>query len=89
MTADRDIEATILALAGARGGDGSICPSEVARGLAADWRPLLGPVRRIAARLARAGRIDILRKGRPIDPDEVRGVIRLRIRAGDGDVTPT
>jgi Protein of unknown function (DUF3253) len=81
----QSIEATILALAGTRGGAGSICPSEVARALAPeDWRKLLGAVRRAAAGLAAAGRIDILRKGRPVDPAGVRGVIRLRIRP-DGD----
>ena len=35
---------------------------------------------RVAVRLAREGRIEILRKGRPVPPDEVRGVIRLRLR---------
>ncbi len=74
------IEAEILRLTTDRGADKSICPSEVARALAADWRPLLGPVRRTAARLAGAGRIDVLRKGRRIDPADARGVIRLRIR---------
>lgn len=57
----------------------SICPSEVARGLAPElWRPLMGPVRSAAAALAREGRLDILRKGKPIAPDEMHGVIRLR-----------
>jgi hypothetical protein len=42
---------------------------------------LLSAVRRHAAALAAAGRIDILRKGKPIDPTEMRGVIRLRLRA--------
>jgi len=75
------IEAAILALAGARGPGASICPSEVARALAPDaWRPLLGAVRRGAAGLAAEGRIDILRKGKPIAPADLRGVIRLRIR---------
>lgn len=80
MTQESDIEATILLLAGERGANSSICPSEAARALATDWRPLLGPVRRSAARLSRDGRIDILRKGRPIDPGDIKGVIRLRIR---------
>jgi hypothetical protein len=62
----------------------SICPSDVARALDADWRRLLAPVRRAAAQLADAGRIDILRKGKPIPPQEMRGVIRLRLRATDG-----
>ena len=57
----------------------SICPSEVARGLAPDgWRPLMGPVRAAAAALSREGRLDILRKGKPIAPEEMHGVIRLR-----------
>lgn len=79
MASDSDIAATILRLAGERGPDASICPSEAARSLAEEWRPLLGPVRRVAARLAQDGRIDILRKGRPIAPADMKGVIRLRI----------
>lgn len=83
MTQDSDIEATILRLAGARGPHASICPTEAARALAAEWRPLLGAVRRTAASLANAGRIDILRKGRRIEPADMKGVIRLRIRPPD------
>jgi hypothetical protein len=75
----------ILRLAALRGAAKSICPSEVARSLAADeaaWRQLLGPVREAAGGLARQGRIDVLRKGKPVDPEEqIRGVIRLRIRS--------
>jgi hypothetical protein len=75
------IAAEILRLTAARGPDKSICPSEVARALAPDaWRPLLGAVRAEALRLAAAGRIEILRKGRPVPPEAVRGVIRLRTR---------
>ncbi len=78
------IEAEILRLTAARGPEKSICPSEVAKALAdsagsAQWRPLLTPVRSAAARLARGGQIDILRKGRPIDPGHIHGVIRLRV----------
>jgi len=74
------IAAEILRQAGARGPDRSICPSDVARALDTDWRGLMGQVRREAAALAAAGRIDILRKGRPVAPDAMRGVIRLRLR---------
>jgi hypothetical protein len=69
----------------ARGAGKSICPSEVARALAPEedaWRRLMGQVREAAIRLARAGRIEVLRKGKPVDPAaEIRGVIRLRIAA--------
>ena len=54
----------------------------IARALSPDdWRPLMARIRREAAALAREGRIDILRKGKPVDPEaEIRGVIRLRTR---------
>ncbi len=77
------VAAAILHLVDARGPDKSICPSEAARSLAEDWQSLLGDVRRAAVSLAKAGRIEILRKGRPIDPDTVHGVIRLRARPAD------
>jgi Protein of unknown function (DUF3253) len=84
------IAAEILRQTAARGPEGSICPSEVARALAggaeADpWRPLLGRVRDAALRLAREGRIEILRKGKPVTPEEVRGVVRLRSVPGGKD----
>ncbi len=48
------------------------------------WQSLMGSVRQVAIGLAREGRIDILRKGHPIeppsDPAALKGVIRLRRR---------
>jgi hypothetical protein len=76
-----DIAAEILRQTSARGPAASICPSEVARALAPEaWRPLLGPVRQAALGLVAAGEIEILRKGKPVPPEEMRGVIRLRRR---------
>ena len=65
---------------------GSISPTDAARALAGDpgddsWRRSLAPIRLAAFRLARAGAIEILRKGKPVDPDAARGVIRLRLAA--------
>ena len=80
------IEAMILQLAAARGPAKSICPSEAARALGDDWQGLLGEVRRAAGGLGKSGRLGILRKGHAIDPNAIRGVIRLRIRGtGEGD----
>lgn len=78
----------ILRLTALRGPAKSICPSEVARALAGDvdgaWQPLMGPVRGVAQRLARDGRVEILRKGRALPPEETpRGVIRLRAPGGE------
>lgn len=81
---DRDrIARTVLRLAGARGPAASFCPSEVARALDDDWRPLMPAVRAVAAELADAGRIVVTRRGRRVDPRAVRGPIRLRL-ADDG-----
>jgi hypothetical protein len=78
------ITAEILRQTAARGADKSICPSEVARALEPEedrWRRLMGPVRAAAIRLAREGRIEVLRKGKPVDPlQDIRGVIRLRTK---------
>src|SRR4051812_1805857 len=80
------IASEILRQTAARGADKSICPSEVARALAggdeAAWRPLMGKVRQAAIALAGAGQLEILRKGKPVPVDAVRGVIRLRVPGG-------
>ena len=73
-------DATILKIAAERGEAKSFCPSEVARALSEDWRPLLTHVRAAARRLAEAGQIDILRHGKPIEPAAMKGVIRLRLK---------
>ncbi len=76
------IEAEILRLTTERGPDKSICPTEVARAIMPGpgdaWRQKLTAVRRAAERLAQAGQIEILRKGKPVAPTAVKGVIRLR-----------
>lgn len=85
---DAQIEAKILELCINRGPAKSICPSEVARALEVQddkWRALMKPVRTSAIALAEAGRIDILRKGKRTTPSEVKGVIRLRIIAHNGE----
>jgi hypothetical protein len=73
------IDAEILSQVAARGPDKTICPSEVARALDPEWQKLSSAVRRAAIRLAEAGQIDILRKGKRVEPAGVKGVIRLRV----------
>ncbi len=83
MTIDDDqIRDELLRQVAARGAGKSICPSEVARALAPRWQGLMQRVRVVAFALSCERRIEILRKGRPVEPDAARGVIRLRLRDG-------
>lgn len=76
------IEAEILRQTMARGTTGSVSPEDIARALEPEtWRALLPGVRQAAVRLLRAGRIEVLRKGKPVAEAEIRGVIRFRARA--------
>ncbi|MGP9818809.1 DUF3253 domain-containing protein [Salinarimonas sp. NSM] len=76
-----DVSRTLLDLVAQRGPGKTICPSEVARALGGPhpegWGPLMQPVRRAAVALAKEGRVAILRKGRPVDPDDFKGVYRI------------
>ena len=87
LPAEDDFEAKILELAAQRGEGKTICPSEAARALGGDhpdgWGPLMQPIRRVAVRLMKEGKIVITRKGRPVDPDDFRGVYRLRLPEGE------
>ncbi len=84
MTAD-PAEQAILEMLAARGEQKSISPTEAAKVLAGNppdesWRRSLTPVKLAAQRLARTGQIEILRKGKPVDPELLHGVIRLRLK---------
>jgi hypothetical protein len=81
-------EQAILDILRAREAGKSICPTEAARVLAGhpaddSWRRSLAPVRLAAQRLARAGQIEILHKGKRIDPANLHGVLRLRLITGE------
>ena len=71
------IRAAILDLALRRGRTKSLCPSEVAKALAEDWRPLMPEVRAVAAAMpeimATQGAVEV-------DPVTARGPIRLRLK---------
>lgn len=79
---DGRLERAILQLLEDRGADKTVCPSDVARAVYAGdddgWRALMEPVRRAAWRLVAAGEVEITQAGRPVEPDTVRGPIRIR-----------
>ncbi|MCU0907846.1 MAG: DUF3253 domain-containing protein [Rhodobacteraceae bacterium] len=71
---DAAIAAVLMDLAERRGAGASFCPSEAARALADDWRPLMADARRVAAGLP----LLATQGGVPVDPMTARGPIRLR-----------
>ena len=73
-----EIERTIDALLDQRAEGKTICPSEAARALAADWRPLMQPVRDVASAMVDDGRLEVTQKGEVVDGRTARGAIRLR-----------
>jgi hypothetical protein len=63
----------------------SLNPNQVAQAYCADktpeaWRRELPKLRNISLGLARQDRIYILRKGKPITPETLKGVYRLRAK---------
>ena len=85
-TVDSALECAIRDLLAALAATATICPSEAARRVAtergsgadADWRPLMEPARRAARRLVERGEVEIVQRGRVVDPGTATGPIRIR-----------
>ncbi|GLQ07148.1 DUF3253 domain-containing protein [Sneathiella chinensis] len=68
---------------------GEISPNAVAQAIAADrakantpkdaWRKYMTAVRQQAIHLARKGRLEIVRKGEVADPNDFKGLYKLRL----------
>lgn len=81
MSAQPSIAESILTLAAARGGDKSICPSEVARALwPEDWRGHMEEVRAEAFRLRDAGKVRVTQSGEEVVGNVPVGPVRISIR---------
>ncbi|QFU09715.1 hypothetical protein PARPLA_00722 [Rhodobacteraceae bacterium THAF1] len=73
---DDDIRAVLMDLAEERGAGSTFCPSEAARRLSDDWRPLMDDVRRVAA----GADLVATQGGTPVDAATAKGPIRLGLR---------
>ena len=78
MDSQTDIQEKICAqlvrLASERSPAGSFCPSEAARAVSQNWRPLMPAVRHQAAKIG----LIATQQGQVVDPISARGPIRLR-----------
>jgi Protein of unknown function (DUF3253) len=78
---DKKIAEEIISLLLRRDFGKTICPSEVARSLYPDnWRDEMEHVRTVARELVKSGKIVITQGGQIMDPDLVKGAIRLRLK---------
>lgn len=77
MTTEADIKESLLSFAARRSEGATFCPSEVARALAKQWRPLMPKVREVAAELCEKGSLVCTQKGMPAHPTRAKGAIRL------------
>jgi hypothetical protein len=58
---------------------GSIDPNHLAKSIDPEgWRRHLGHIKSTCIGMARLGQIEILRKGKPVAPDGLRGLYRFR-----------
>lgn len=77
------LRAAIVDLLNTRPEGKSISPTEVARALTGpderQWSRLMKPLRAVAVDMAKAGELEILRKSKPVDPSNFRGVYRLAL----------
>lgn len=83
------IVAAILEALGALAPGKSASPMDIARAFAATrtkpsdppdaWRRYMNAVKQQMVHLARSGQIEILRRGEPVDPNDFKGVVRLRL----------
>ena len=79
-----DVETAIFDLLNAKPPGKSISPEDAARTVDAEgWRRLLGHVRAVTRGLARQGRLVILRHNKPADPEDFKGVYRIRLPLAD------
>ncbi len=76
------MEAAIRDLLDDRPRTATICPSEAARRVAGEdedaWRPLMEPARRAARRMVADGEVELLQRGRVVDPSTFNGPVRIR-----------
>ena len=71
--------------------EASAAPVDIARALGEarrkpaenpdSWRRFMNPVKQQMLYLAREGSIEILRKGEVVDPEDFRGVVRMRLKS--------
>ena len=78
---DQEIRRVMWKLLSERGSQKSICPSEVAKQcFSENWRMHMEAVRQVAYEWTKEGKVVITQKGIPVDPETIKGPIRIKIK---------
>ncbi len=78
------VEETLLALLSQVKSPESISPNDVAKALNPEnWQRQLPKVRAVILDLVRQGRIEVLRKGKPVEFEGLKGIYRIRLISQD------
>ena len=82
-----DLEQIIVGFLENQPNNRPVNPMVIAREIAGanekEWRLLMKPLRSASMALAAQGQIEILRKGKVVDPYELKGVYKIRLRKKD------
>ena len=78
-TSGDELERRIVEMLRSRAATSTICPSDVARAVDDDWRPLMQSVRDAAARLVERGRVEVTQGGEVVDVTTAHGPVRIRL----------
>jgi hypothetical protein len=77
---DEAVFETILQLCAASWPDETVRPEEIAMTLhETEWQALTKRIRLAVKQLAEAGHVQILRKGKPVPPDDFKGIYRVQL----------
>jgi hypothetical protein len=77
------VEETLLALLSQVKSPESISPNDVAKALDAEnWQRQLPKVRAVILDLVRKGQIEVVRKGKPVAFEGIKGIYRIRTAVG-------
>ena len=78
------VEETLLALLSQVRDAESINPNDVAKALGTEnWNRQLPKVRGVIIAQAKQGKIEILRKGKPVSHEGLKGIFRIRLAAAE------
>ncbi len=78
--ADEDVNEMILTMCREAGVESGVRPEAIAQAIYPEqWQTMLKRIKLMAKQMAKRDELLILRKGKPVDPEDAKGIIKYRI----------